>query len=176
MEVHQRFSESWRVTLVEAGEDTMTGGRLRCIGDCIKDEEAFCFTYGDSFSNLDIGRLIGFHREHGKKVTLTAVYPPGRFGALDIRSDGHITSPKERPKGDGGLVNGDFFVLSPKVIDLIPDDSTIWVRESLETLARRSEIMVFEHHDFWQAMDTLRDKNNLEGLWVSGKAPWKVWD
>jgi glucose-1-phosphate cytidylyltransferase len=176
MEVHQRFAEPWKVTLVDTGEDTMTGGRLKRIQEYIKDEVSFCFTYGDGVSNVDIGKLIKFHREHGKKATLTAVYPPGRFGALDIRIDGCISSFKEKPKGDGGLVNGGFFVLSPTVIELVEDDYTIWEREPLETLAQRGEIMAFEHHDFWQPMDTLRDKKHLEDLWVDGKAPWKLWE
>jgi glucose-1-phosphate cytidylyltransferase len=175
MKVHQHFAEPWRVTLVDTGEDTMTGGRLKRIHEYVKDEEAFCFTYGDGVSNVNIGNLINFHRGHGKKATLTAVYPPGRFGALDIRKDGCISSFKEKPKGDGALVNGGFFVLSPAVIELVEDDSTTWEENPLETLAQRGEIMAFEHHDFWQPMDTLRDKNYLEDLWLDGKAPWKVW-
>jgi len=175
MEVHQRFAEPWKVTLVDTGEDTMTGGRLRRIREYVEDEEAFCFTYGDGVSNVDIGKLIDFHKDHGKKATLTAVSPPGRFGALDICKDSHISAFREKPKGDGGLINGGFFVLSPAVIDLVKEDSTVWEREPLEALAQRGEIMAFEHNDFWQPMDTLRDKNYLEELWVSGNAPWKLW-
>lgn len=174
MEVHQRFAEPWKVTLVDTGEDTMTGGRLKRVADHIKDEEAFCFTYGDGVSDIDISASIEFHRKQGVLATLAAVYPPGRFGALDI-SNHKVTTFKEKPKGDGGMVNGGFFVLSPKVLPLIKDDSTIWEQGPLERLAHDHQIAAFEHAGFWQPMDTLRDKNHLEELWASGKAPWKTW-
>lgn len=175
MEVHQGYAEPWKVTLIETGNDTMTGGRLKRVAKYVQDEEAFCFTYGDGVSNVNITELINFHKAHGRKATLTAVYPPGRFGAIDIHTDHSITSFKEKPKGDGGLINGGFFVLSPKVISMIDDDSTIWEKDPLENLAIQSEMMAYQHHGFWQPMDTLRDKNYLEELWSSKKAPWKVW-
>lgn len=174
MEVHQRKAEPWRVTLVDTGDETMTGGRLKRVAAYLKDEEAFCFTYGDGVSDVNVGELINFHKTRGLKATLTAVLPPGRFGALDF--DGaSIRSFKEKPKGDGAMINGGFFVLSPAVIDLIQDDSTIWEREPLETLAAEGQLAAFQHTSFWQPMDTLRDKTNLEELWASGQAPWKVW-
>lgn len=176
MEVHQRFAEPWRVTMVNTGSDTMTGGRLKRVNQYVKDEEEFCFTYGDGVGNVNIRELIDFHRLHGKKVTLTAVYPPGRFGALDIQSDHRVTSFQEKPKGDGAMVNGGFFVLSPSVIELIEGDATTWEREPLEELAKSLEIVAFEHHGFWQPMDTLRDKIYLDELWRKGKAPWKIWN
>jgi glucose-1-phosphate cytidylyltransferase len=176
MEVHERYAEPWRVTLVDTGSETLTGGRLKRISKYVKDEDEFCFTYGDGVGDVDIGKLITFHRHHKKKATLTAVYPPGRFGALDIRDNNQIASFQEKPKGDGGMVNGGFFVLSPDVIDLIKDDFTVWEQKPLETLAKSGEIMAFEHHGFWQPMDTLRDKNHLEELWSSGNAPWKLWE
>lgn len=175
MEVHHRYAEPWKITLIDTGPDTMTGGRLRRVVEYVKDEEAFCFTYGDGVSDVNITELVGFHKSHGKKATLTAVYPPGRFGAIDIHTDHQITSFKEKPKGDGGMINGGFFVLSPEVINLIKDDSTIWEREPLESLAQQSEMMAYQHHGFWHPMDTLRDKNYLEGLWSAGNAPWKSW-
>lgn len=174
MEVHQRFAEPWKVTLVDTGEDTMTGGRLKRVAGHIKDEEAFCFTYGDGVSDIDISASVEFHRKQGVLATLAAVYPPGRFGALDITNH-RVTTFKEKPKGDGGMVNGGFFVLSPKVLPLIKDDSTVWEQEPLESLAHDHQIAAFEHTGFWQPMDTLRDKNHLEELWASGKAPWKTW-
>lgn len=174
MEVHQRFAEPWKVTLVDTGEDTMTGGRLKRVGQYIKDEEAFCFTYGDGLSDINIHSLIDFHRSRPVKATLTAVYPPGRFGALDI-IDHMVTTFKEKPKGDGGRINGGFFVLSPEVLRLIKDDSTVWEQGPLEALARERQIAAFDHSGFWQPMDTLRDKNYLEELWASGSAPWKAW-
>lgn len=174
MEVHQRFAEPWRVTLVDTGEDTMTGGRLKRVSEYIKDEEAFCFTYGDGVSDIDIGALIDFHKQQAVKATLTAVYPPGRFGALDIAHH-KVTTFKEKPKGDGGMINGGFFVLSPEVLPLIKDDSTVWEQGPLESLAKDNQIAAFQHTGFWQPMDTLRDKNYLEELWASGKAPWKSW-
>ncbi len=174
MEVHQRYAEPWKVTLVDTGEDTMTGGRLKRVANYIKDEEAFCFTYGDGVGNVDITRVIGFHREQGTLATLTATQPPGRFGALNM--DKHkIVSFQEKPQGDGGWINGGFFVLSPKVIDYIDGESTIWERGPMERLAADGQLSAHLHHGFWQPMDTLRDKNHLEELWSSGKAPWKTW-
>jgi glucose-1-phosphate cytidylyltransferase len=175
MEVNHQYAEPWKVTLVDTGTDTMTGGRLRRVSQYIEDEEAFCFTYGDGVSNVNITDLVNFHKSHGKKATLTAVYPPGRFGAIDIRHDHQIASFKEKPKGDGGMINGGFFVLSPEVINLIEGDSTVWEHAPLEALALQSEMMAYQHHGFWQPMDTLRDKNYLEELWLSGSAPWKSW-
>jgi glucose-1-phosphate cytidylyltransferase len=175
MEVHQRSAEPWRVTLVDTGEDTKTGGRLKRVSSYLQGEEDFCFTYGDGVSDVNITQLIEFHRAHGLQATLTATYPPGRFGALDIRADQSITAFKEKPKGDGGMISGGFFVLSPKVIDLIANDQTPWEHEPLEALAESNQLKAFQHSGFWQPMDTLRDKTHLEELWRSGKAPWKVW-
>lgn len=175
MEVHQRHAEPWRVTLVDTGEATMTGGRLKRVADYVKDETAFCLTYGDGVSDLDITKLIAFHHGHGLHATLTATYPPGRFGALDIMPDQRVTTFKEKPRGDGGRINSGFFVLSPKVLDLLEGDQTIWEREPLEHLAGSSQLKAYQHDGFWQPMDTLRDKNLLEELWISGNAPWKVW-
>lgn len=174
-EIHQCYAEPWRVTLVDTGEETMTGGRLKRVASYLKDEVAFCLTYGDGVSDVNISKLIEFHRMHGLQATLTATFPPGRFGALDIHVDQRVTSFKEKPMGDGGMINGGFFVLSPKVIDLIEGDQTIWEREPLERLAAAGELKAFQHDGFWQCMDTLRDKNHLEELWASGKAPWKIW-
>lgn len=174
MEVHQRFSEPWRVTLVDTGEDTMTGGRLKRVSKYVEDEEAFCFTYGDGVSDINIQSLVDFHKAQSVKATLTAVYPPGRFGALDISSN-KVSTFKEKPRGDGGLINGGFFVLSPDVLTLIKDDSTVWEQGPLENLAKDRQIAAYEHSGFWQPMDTLRDKNYLEELWISGQAPWKSW-
>lgn len=175
MQVHQRHAEPWRVTLVDTGEGTMTGGRLKRVAPYLHDDEAFCFTYGDGVSDVSITDLIAFHRAHGLLATLTATTPPGRFGALDIHADQRITTFKEKPKGDGGMINGGFFVLSPRVISLLKDDQTVWEREPLETLAKSNQLKAFKHEGFWQPMDTLRDKTLLEDLWQSGKAPWKVW-
>jgi glucose-1-phosphate cytidylyltransferase len=175
MEVHHRYAEPWRVTLVDTGENTMTGGRLKRVAPYLRDEDAFCFTYGDGVSDIDITKLIEFHHAHGLQATLTATYPPGRFGAIDIHPDQRVASFKEKPKGDGGLINGGFFVLSPKVIDLIEGDQTIWEREPLEKLAESNQLKAYSHEGFWQPMDTLRDKLHLEELWATGKAPWKVW-
>ena len=174
MEVHQRYVEPWKVTLVDTGESTMTGGRLARVRKYVEDESDFCFTYGDGVGNVDIAGLIRFHRDAGTLATLTAVYSPGRYGALDIR-ERRITSFREKPTGDGSMINGGFFVLSPKVIDLIEGDATIWEREPLERLAESGQLSAFAHEGFWQPMDTLRDKNYLEELWRSGKAPWKLW-
>lgn len=174
MEVHDKRAESWNVTLVDTGEDSMTGGRLRRVADYVKHEEAFCFTYGDGVGDIDITASLAFHKRHGKAATLTATYPPGRFGALDI-SQGQVLNFKEKPKGDGAMINGGFFVLTPKVLDYLADDSTVWEQEPLSQLAEEGQLMAYEHHGFWQPMDTLRDKNHLEELWQSGKAPWKTW-
>jgi glucose-1-phosphate cytidylyltransferase len=174
MEVHQRNAESWRVTLVDTGDDTLTGGRLKRVAPYIQNEEAFCFTYGDGVSDVDIAKSLAFHKQHGKLATITAVQPPGRYGAIE-RTNNQVTGFAEKPRGDGGLINGGFFVLSPKVLDLIEGDHTSWESEPLAQLAAQGEMMAFEHQGFWQPMDTLRDKNLLEELWDSGKAPWKIW-
>ena len=174
MVVHQKKAEPWRVTLVDTGENTLTGGRLKRVSAYIKDESEICFTYGDGLSNLDIRKSIEFHRRHGKLATVTAVLPPGRYGALE-RSGDQVTGFTEKPRGDGGLINGGFFVLSPKCLDFIDGDDSSWEGTPLGRLASMGEMMAFEHRGFWQPMDTLRDKNLLEDLWASGKAPWKVW-
>lgn len=174
MHVHQERVEPWSVTLVDTGDDSMTGGRLGRVAQYVKDEEAFFFTYGDGVGDIDIGATLRFHRDHGKAATLTATYPAGRFGALDIE-DGQVRSFKEKPKGDGGMINGGFFVLSPRVLAYIRDDKTVWEQEPLMQLAAVGELMAFPHHGFWQPMDTLYDKNNLERMWANGKAPWKTW-
>lgn len=174
MQVHHRYAEPWRVTLVDTGEETMTGGRLKRVAKYIKDDESFCFTYGDGVSDVNITELIAFHKMQGVAATLTAVIPPGRFGALDIEGS-KVRTFKEKPEGDGGMINGGFFVLSPRVIDYIAGDNTLWEREPLERLAEEGQLAAFTHHGFWQPMDTLRDKNHLEELWASGKAPWKTW-
>ncbi len=174
MEVHHRYAEPWRVTLIDTGESTMTGGRLKRVAAYVQDEDAFCFTYGDGVSDVNISNLIAFHRDQGVLATLTATRPPGRFGALEV--EGHkIRSFHEKPDHEGGLVNGGFFVLSPSVIDYIDGDATIWERAPLERLATQGELAAFPHTGFWQPMDTLRDKVLLEDLWASGKAPWKTW-
>lgn len=175
MEVHQRNAEPWKVTLVDTGDNTLTGGRLRRVSDYIRDEDSFCFTYGDGVSDVDIQALIAFHRRHGKLATVTAVQPPGRYGALE-RSGERVAGFTEKPRGDGGLINGGFFVLSPRVIDLIQGDQVSWEGGPLAELAAMGELMAFEHQGFWQPMDTLRDKNHLEELWSAGKAPWKCWE
>lgn len=175
MEVHERHAEPWRVTLVDTGEDTMTGGRLKRVAGFLRDEEAFCFTYGDGVADVDISAAIDFHRSHGRLATVTAVQPPGRYGALRIDGD-LVLGFTEKPRGDGGgLINGGFFVLSPKCLDRIASDATSWELEPLTGLAADGELLAFEHNGFWQPMDTLREKNLLESLWQSGKAPWKVW-
>lgn len=174
MEVHQRYSEPWKVTLVDTGDGTMTGGRLRRVANYVKDEELFCLTYGDGLSNVNITELIAFHKSQNVKATLTATIPPGRFGALDI-SGNKVNSFMEKPKGDGAMINGGFFVLSPDVLDYIADDETVWEREPLERLSREGDLAAFQHDGFWQPMDTLRDKVYLEELWQTGMAPWKVW-
>jgi glucose-1-phosphate cytidylyltransferase len=174
MQVHQQYAEPWKVTLVDTGLETMTGGRLKRVEQYVKDEEAFCMTYGDGVSDVDIGALVAFHKAQNVKATLTAALPPGRFGLLDITDD-KVRMFKEKPKGDGGLINGGFFVLSPKVLDLIDGDSTVWEREPLETLAQQGDLAAFHHDGFWQPMDTLREKMMLEEMWNGGRAPWKVW-
>lgn len=174
MEVHQNYSEPWRVTLVDTGEETMTGGRLRRVGRFLEEDEAFCFTYGDGVSDLDIAALVAFHKQHGKYATVTAVQPPGRYGALAREGD-RVTGFVEKPRGDGGWINGGFFVLSPKVLPYIADDATTWEAEPLGQLASEGQLMAFQHEGFWHPMDTLRDKNYLEQLWQSGEAPWKQW-
>lgn len=174
MEVHERHAEPWRVTLVDTGDDTLTGGRLKRVGAYVRDEEAFCFTYGDGLSDLDISASIAFHRQHGRQATLTAVRPPGRYGAIERNGD-QVNRFVEKPPGDGGLINGGFFVLSPAVLDYIEGDQTSWEAEPLGRLAADGELMAFEHSGFWQPMDTLREKNLLEDLWDSGTAPWKCW-
>jgi len=174
MSVHQRNAEPWRVTLVDTGEETMTGGRLQRDAEHVAGEEAFCFTYGDGVADIDIGALTRFHRQHGKLATITAVQPPGRYGALAL--DGAaVRGFAEKPPGDGGWINGGFFVLSPRCIEMIEADQTPWESEPLTRLATEGQLMAFEHSGFWQPMDTLREKNLLEQLWLSGKAPWKMW-
>lgn len=173
MEVHQNYAEPWRVTLVETGDKTMTGGRLKQVADYL-DNEDFCFTYGDGVADLDITALINFHRSQKTLATLTAIQPPGRFGALSIENN-KVKSFTEKPTGDGGWINGGFFVLSPKVIDYIEHDDMTWEKYPLERLANEGQLSLYYHHGFWWAMDTLRDKNYLEELWTSGKAPWNVW-
>ena len=175
MHVHKERAEPWTITLVDTGDNSMTGGRLKRVKEYVEGEESFCFTYGDGVSDLDIGALIKFHKNHKRLATLTATYPPGRFGALEIKN-GRVTSFHEKPKGDGAKINGGFFVLSPKVIDLIEGDSCIWENEPLTVLATNNNLMAFEHTGFWQPMDTLRDKINLENLWDTGVAPWKSWE
>lgn len=174
MIVHQKRAEPWKVTLVDTGDASMTGGRLRRVADHVRDEEAFFFTYGDGVGDIDITASLAFHREHGKAATLTATYPPGRFGALNMEG-GRVLEFTEKPQGDGGMINGGFFVLSPRVLDYLEDDSTVWEQEPLRRLAVEGELMAYEHHGFWQPMDTLRDKQHLEALWEGGKAPWCVW-
>jgi glucose-1-phosphate cytidylyltransferase len=172
IEVHEKKAEPWKVTLVDTGESTQTGGRLKRIAEYVDGD--FCMTYGDGVGSINIRELIKFHKSHGLLATMTAVQPPGRFGALNIK-DNQIQSFLEKPQGDGGWINGGFFVLNPKVFDLIDDDETIWERKPLEALAKEKQLQAFFHKGFWQPMDTLRDKNHLEDLWVNNQAPWKVW-
>jgi glucose-1-phosphate cytidylyltransferase len=174
MEVHQKNAEPWKVTLVDTGENTLTGGRLKRVAQYLEGDKEFCFTYGDGLSDIDLTAEITFHRTHGKLATLAAVQPPGRYGALAL--DGvRVTDFTEKPRGDGGLINGGFFVLSPKVMELIEGDHMSWEVKPLERLAAMGELMSFSHDGFWQPMDTLRDRNHLEDLWQSGNAPWKLW-
>jgi glucose-1-phosphate cytidylyltransferase len=170
---HSSAAEPWRVTIVDTGEGTMTGGRVKRLSDYL-DDETFCLTYGDCVSNVDIGRELEFHRERGAAATVTAIQPPGRFGVLTLEED-RVTSFLEKPAGDGGWVNGGFFVVEPRVVDSIADDATVWEREPLETLAHEGSLAAYRHEGFWHPMDTLRDKMVLEELWAAGSAPWKVW-
>lgn len=174
MSVHHSHAEPWQVTLVDTGEETLTGGRLRRVRSFLDDNESFCFTYGDGVSNVDIGALVRFHEAHGAFATVTGVEPLGRYGALISEAD-IVTGFVEKPRGEAGWINGGFFVLSPKVIDYIDGDTTSWEVGPLERLAEERQLRVFRHHGFWHAMDTLRDKNVLEDLWRSGCAPWKIW-
>jgi len=173
MEVHQRNAEPWRVTLVDTGEETMTGGRIKRVAEYLQGED-FCCTYGDGIGDVNITALVEFHKQHGKLATLTAMQPPGRFGALNL-DGGSVTGFQEKPQGDGNWVNGGFFVLSSKVLDYIQDDHTVWEREPMERLAKDGQMAAHFHSGFWQPMDTLRDKTHLETLWASGQAPWKIW-
>jgi glucose-1-phosphate cytidylyltransferase len=173
MDVHQNSAEPWRVTLVDTGDKTMTGGRLKRVRKYLGDE-VFCFTYGDGVSDIDVGALVAFHKQHGRLGTVTAVQPPGRYGALEMDGD-LVKGFMEKPQGDGGWINGGFFVLSPKVIDFIDGDNTSWESGPLEALAKENKLAAFQHQGFWQPMDTLRDKTHLEELWVSNRSPWKVW-
>jgi glucose-1-phosphate cytidylyltransferase len=173
MEVHRSDTEPWRVTLVDTGEETMTGGRLKRVLSYVGDED-FCFTYGDGVSDLDITKLIAFHRDRGRRATVTGVQPPGRFGALDV--DGEIVRKfEEKPRGDGGWLNGGFFVLSPDIGEYLEGDHTVWEQEPMRALAEEGQLACYCHEGFWQAMDTLRDRNHLEELWRSGGAPWRTW-
>jgi glucose-1-phosphate cytidylyltransferase len=173
LDIHQNWSEPWKITLVETGADTMTGGRLKAVGKYLKPDQPFCFTYGDGVASVDVKKQLEFHKAHGRKATITAVSPPGRFGALEF--DGNlVTSFREKPAGDGGLINGGFFVANPSVLDLIDGPETVWEQGPLEALAASRELVSYHHTGFWHAMDTLRDKNHLEDLWRDG-APWKMW-
>lgn len=174
--IHKKRAEDWRVTLVDTGETSMTGGRLKRVREYLDPGETFFFTYGDGVADVDIGKSLKFHKAGQALATMTTVRPPGRFGATLVNSDGYIEAFAEKPKGDGGMVNGGFFVLEPEVIDLIDDDHTVWEQEPLNTLASNGQLRAFSHEGFWQPMDTLRDKNLLERMWVDGKAPWRLWD
>jgi len=174
MQVHQANAEPWKVTLVDTGENTMTGGRLKRISKYL-DNEAFCFTYGDGLSDVNISKLIEFHKAQGTMATVTAVQPPGRFGALNVEEH-RITQFQEKPDGDGGWISGGYFVLSPKVISYIDDDNSVWEKQPMEMLAKKNELAAYVHRGFWQPMDTLRDRNLLEEYWSSGNAPWKCWE
>jgi glucose-1-phosphate cytidylyltransferase len=174
MQFQEQHAEPWRVTLVDTGDDTLTGGRLKRVGAYLQDEDAFCFTYGDGLADVDVAASIAFHRQHGKLATVTAVVPPGRYGALQL-DDTAVRGFAEKPGGDGGLINGGFFVLSPKCLDRIEGDDTSWEGDPLTGLAADGELMAFNHTGFWQPMDTLRERTLLENLWDSGSAPWKVW-
>jgi len=174
IETHCDFSEPWKITLIDTGDNTMTGGRIKRVQPFIEDE-TFMLTYGDGVANINIQELVNFHKKHGKYATLTAVKPPGRFGALDIEDEMDVTAFLEKPRGEGGFVNGGFFVLEPEIFDYIKGDTTIWERDSLEKLAAERQLKAYIHEDFWLAMDTLRDKNHLEDLWQRGNAPWRVW-
>jgi len=175
MEVHLKRAEPWTITLVDTGDNSMTGGRLGRVAEHLRNEQCFCFTYGDGVSDVDIKASIEFHKSHGKLATLTATLPPGRFGALDLEG-AQVKRFFEKPKGDGALINAGFFVLSPKVFDYLDGDHTVWEQQPLQRLAADGQLMAFEHHGFWQPMDTLRDKTYLEELWASGDAPWRIWE
>lgn len=175
VEVNRNDAESWKVTLVDTGDNTMTGGRLKQVKNYVKDEECFCFTYGDGLGNIDISELIAFHKRHGKLATLTATRPQARFGAIKFGTNDMVDHFEEKPEGEGSWINGGFFVLQPKVIDYIEDDQTIWEKEPLINLAKQGELFAYKHSKFWTPMDTLREKNQLNELWNSGKAPWKTW-
>ena len=175
IDFHAKRSEPWRVTLVDTGAETETGGRIKRALPYIQDDDAFCLTYGDGVADIDIRKLIDFHHSHGKLATVTGVRPPGRFGSLQLQ-DSTVTGFTEKPLGDGGWINGGFFVVSPRAVDLISGDFTIWEREPLEQLAKRDELRVFRHEGFWQSMDTLRERNLLENLWKEGKPPWRTWE
>ena len=171
MEVHERHAEPWRVTLVDTGDRTETGGRLKRVGGYLEDGEPFCFTYGDGLADLDVSSLVAFHREHGRSATVTAVAPPGRYGALEVDGES-VTGFTEKPQGGSGVINGGFFVLERSCLDLVEGDQTVWERDPLETLASTGQLRAYRHEGFWHAMDTLRDRNHLEALWGSGSAPW----
>jgi glucose-1-phosphate cytidylyltransferase len=175
MEIHRKRTEPWRVTLVDTGDNTLTGGRLRRVTEYLKDEESFCFTYGDGVSDVNITELIKFHKSHGKLATLTGVRPPGRYGALKLDSMGMVIEFQEKTEGERSWINGGFFVLSPKTIDLIESDNVSWEGHPLTTLAKQNQLASFKHDGFWQPMDTLREKTLLNDLWLKGKAPWKTW-
>lgn len=170
---HSGRAEPWKITLIDTGAETMTGGRLKRVRDHIGEDD-FCLTYGDGVADIDVGALIAFHEQHGRQATVTAVQPPGRFGALEMDND-DVLGFREKPQGDGSWINGGFFILSPKVIDRISDDSTVWEKEPLESLAQDRQLRAYKHRGFWQPMDTLRDKRHLESLWEEGKAPWRNW-
>lgn len=172
MEVHQKKAEPWRVTIIDTGDDTLTGGRIKRIAPYV--DGTFCCTYGDGVGDIDLTAVIAFHQAGGRKATLTGVQPPGRFGSIEIDGD-RVHSFREKPRGDGSWINGGFFVLEPSVFDEIEDDSTSWERSPLENLAAQRQLGIYKHHGFWRPMDTLRDKQELESLWESGKAPWKMW-
>jgi glucose-1-phosphate cytidylyltransferase len=174
VEIHRKNAESWRITLVDTGQDTMTGGRLKRVAPYIKDDESFCFTYGDGVSDVDIKALVEFHRKHKLQATMTITYPPSRYGYVELNGD-KVISFKEKPYGEGGLINGGFFVLSPKVLELIENDQTVWETHALNKLTEKEQLAAYHHTGFWHAMDTLRDKTHLESLWATDKAPWKVW-
>lgn len=174
MEVHQSVAEPWRVTLIDTGDGTGTGGRLKMVAKYLQGQEAFCMTYGDGIGNIDVTAAVAFHKSHGKQVTVTAVQPPARFGALGIEGT-EIYEFQEKPRGEGGWINGGFFVLSPKALDEVEEDTWMFERQPLERLARKREVQAFFHRGFWHAMDTLRDKQRLEELWNTGEAPWKTW-
>jgi glucose-1-phosphate cytidylyltransferase len=174
IKIHEQRAEDWRVTLVDTGAETMTGGRIKRIADHIQ-EDSFCMTYGDGLADVDISRLLQFHKDHGRLATVTAIQPPGRFGALRLCGD-QVEGFQEKPLGEGGWINGGFFVLNREVMNLIEGDRTLWEQEPLEALAAQGELVAYKHEGFWQPMDTLREKNLLESLWASDKAPWKIWE